>query len=190
MMNVLDWKLKMQEVLALHNSEINQYFRSHNKINPSLIKYNLHGKKRMLPAEEVYHSDTLSSKVFKKFDSDNNDIIDSYIVTSEKDRFTFQSHIKYYRNEDVFIIKAMEKNSGILLTETFSRGCIIGGSPTFRYAKNERRWFWNELLEKDNHFNQTIDNKLLSYETYLVMYEIYPLVPNGTLLSVKELFNE
>ena len=189
-MNVIDWKIKIQEVLAIHNSEINEYYRSHNKIKQSLIKYNLHGKKKIFPAEEVHHSDTLSSKVFKKFNGDNNEIIDSYIVTQEKNCFTFQTELKYFSNVDIFLTQTLEKNSGILLHENFDRGCIVGGSPTFRYGMDESRWYWNELLDKDVHFNQCICNKLLSYETYLVMYEIYPYVPHGTLLTVKELFNE
>lgn len=187
-MNIVDWKLRMKEALKIHTSEIDSFHRSHHTIKTSMLKYKDNGKRVMLPTEEVYHTTTLTTKIFKRKENYEDSI--SYIMTGEKDLFTFQTNIKYYTNIDVLMPVSAEYNSGILLQEDSTRGYIVGGSPTLRYGKDEQRIFWNELLDKDEHFNKSLHEKLLSYETYLVMRDMYPFVPVGTLLSVKELFNE
>lgn len=187
-MNIVDWKMKMKEVLKIHTSELNRYYKNYHKIPMSIIN-NENGERIMRPAEEIHHSESSRTRIFKR--THHHQSIMSDIITNEGKYFTFNTRIKHYTREDVFLPQCIEKQSGILLVKEGSKHCgIIGGSPTFRYGSNTPQLFWEELLDKDEHFNQSLHEKLLSYETYLVMREIYPFIPIGTQLTVKELFNE
>lgn len=186
-MNLNDWELKIKEALKIHISEINSYYKSHKNISFSPFNYTPTGGRKLIPSVDISHSDTLSTKLYKQDKESYNTL---HITTVGKGSFLFQTDLKYYKMDDIIVPHAIEKNSGILLQEGVVRGCLIGGSPTFRYGKHEERFFWSDLLDKDVHFNQSLHENLLSYETYLVMREIYPLLPFGTILTVKELFNE
>ena len=169
--------------IKYHNESLLDFYRKYHDIknsdvstkNGTRVKYKIIGV-----CTEVDHSDEIKSTYHKDPEHKG-----SFVTTKIINKVSISTKIRYYSEQETFFTVARHENSRIVGTV----GTIVGGSPTFEFGK-DKRMFWVDMLDKDEHFNLSMNETMLSYNTYLVMRELYPLVPNGTVLKVKELFNE
>lgn len=172
-----------QNILRYHKESLLEFYRVYHELDDSTfteerrerVVYRLLSK-----VFEVQHTDKIITS-FHKDPSGKGSIVGTII----KEKISISTKIKYYESEDTFFTVSRHENSKISGTV----GTIVGGSPTFHCA-DKVRMFWVDLLDKDQHFNLSMRTPLISYNTYLVMRELYPNVPDGTVIKIKELFNE
>lgn len=174
----------MLNVLRYHKESLNQFYRMYHDLDVSTFYENRQGGVNYRILDEVFkihHEDKVLS-TFHKDPSGKGSIVSTII----KEKISISTKIKYYEDQGgKFFTVSRHENSKI----TGTVGTIVGGSPTF-YCADEKRMFWVDMLDKDEHFNLSMNTPLISYNTYLVMRELYPNVPDGTVIKIKELFNE
>lgn len=173
-----------QNIIRYHKESLTQFYKMYHDLEESSFTENKQGRVNYRILKDVFkveHNDEIVTS-FHKDPSGNGSIVSTII----KEKISISTKIKYYQDDGgKFFTVSRHENSKI----TGTVGTIVGGSPTF-YCSEDKRMFWVDMLDKDEHFNLSMNSPLLSYNTYLIMRELYPNVPDGTVIKIKELFNE
>lgn len=172
-----------QNVIRFHKESLIKFYRMYPELDESTfteeqkegIKYRI-----LSSVFKIQHTDKIITTFHKDPDAKG-----SIVSTNITEKFSISTKIKYYKDFDTFFTVSRHENSKI----TGKVGVIVGGSPTF-FCADKVRMFWDDILDKDQHFNLSMNSPLISYNTYLVMRELYTNIPHGTLIKIKELFNE